>query len=230
MYRYIRRHYLTCEVIWDTVKDELRMFRDLMIFLESDWRRQWNPFVVATDASEAGWGISGAYWERSRVADVGRVTERSRFKRMVGRSARDHALHLAEHGPSVATSSHVDPDAPPEDVWKIRGDFPEVPAELLRPSLWASKGHGQWQHVEDILVLEARALVKGLHRVACSSFGRNVRQLLLVDNMAVSLAFERRRSTTFRLLIHIRRFSAIALAKNIFTATRWVPSELNSAD
>jgi hypothetical protein len=41
--------------LWEAVALELRTFRDLMIFIASDWRRQWNPLVMSSDASPMGW-------------------------------------------------------------------------------------------------------------------------------------------------------------------------------
>jgi hypothetical protein len=91
-------------------------------------------------------------------------------------------------------------------------------------------GHGLWRFGEDILILEARALNKAHLRICSSRFGRDVRQLYLVDNMSVALAFERRRASSSGLLIHVRRFSAMCFARNVFATIRWIPSEFNSSD
>ena len=54
--------------------------------------------------------------------------------------------------------------------------------------------------------------------------------LFLVDNMAVCLCFSRYRAKSFGLLAIIRKFAALSLAKHIYPAIRWIPSERNSAD
>jgi hypothetical protein len=54
--------------------------------------------------------------------------------------------------------------------------------------------------------------VKSLKRVALSRFAKDIRQLLLVDNMAVALCFDRFRSRKYRLLRQIRRYSSYLLA------------------
>ena len=72
--------------------------------------------------------------------------------------------------------------------------------------------------------------MKSLRRIALSTFGYDVRQLLLTDNMSVCLAFDRSRARNHSLLIQIRRFASYCLARNISCTVRWVPSELNSAD
>ena len=53
--------------------------------------------------------------------------------------------------------------------------------------------------------------------------------LLLGDNMAVCLAFERRRAASFGLLRFIRCLASICLANKLRTSVRWVPSERNAA-
>ena len=77
--------------------------------------------------------------------------------------------------------------------------------------------------------LEARALVKSLRRVALSVFGSDIRQLLLADNMAVVLSFDRFKSRNYRLLKQIRVFTSYLLARNISATVRWIPSELNNS-
>ena len=75
--------------------------------------------------------------------------------------------------------------------WEVQEGFAEVPADLLRKEQWEPKQWGPWKHKEGILILESRALIKSIRRIALSVFGRNIRQLLLADNMSVVLAFER---------------------------------------
>ena len=74
------------------------------------------------------------------------------------------------------------------------------------------------------------ALLKSLARIAHTRWGRNIRQLLLVDNMAVALAFDRGRPRNYKMLRIIRKFGAFCLARSISPSVRWIPSEYNSAD
>ena len=59
-------------------------------------------------------------------------------------------------------------------------------------------------------------------------FGQRV--LIFGDNLAVFLAFSRRRAKHFKLLVQTRRMSAVSLAKNVRFYFRWVASEMNHAD
>jgi hypothetical protein len=200
-----------------------------MIYLRSDWWLQWNRFVYSSDSSLYGFGVCTSEWTRDVVARVGRVSERSRFKSLTSVGAREAAFraHAAIHVDEIVDANGV---IDTNDHWERVSDFPEVPSDLLVFKLWKPCLWGAWQFEEDILVLEARALVKGMRRFARTIFGRNVRQLFLVDNMSVCLAFDRSRSRSFRLLIQIRRFRAYCFVRHIKAVVRWIPSEYNAAD
>ncbi|CAE7388043.1 unnamed protein product [Symbiodinium sp. CCMP2592] len=111
----------------------------------------------------------------------------------------------------------VDEEAEGLDTqWQIDETFEEVPA-------W-------WDFEEDISILEARALTKGVRRIALMPCSRDQRLLFLSDNMGVVLAFARSRSGQYGLLQQIRKANAYLLACNISASYRWLPSELNSSD
>ena len=114
--------------------------------------------------------------------------------------------------------------------WSINHNFEEVPASMLHKELWQPKLWGKWDYPDNIVVLEGRALVKSLKRIALTTFGHSIRQLLLVDNLSVALAFDRCRSRDYKLLKQIRRFCGYLLSRNIAASIRWVPSELNNSD
>ena len=104
-----------------------------------------------------------------------------------------------------------------DDAWEIDHDFPEVPAAGLRDSLWQTALSGAWRDDEQILILEARSLVTSFLRILFTRHGWLCRQLGLVDNMSVCLAFERARSGNFGLLVLIRKLYAACLANKCET-------------
>ena len=207
-----------------------------MIFLQNDWWKPWNPLVSSSDSSLEGFGVSTAFWPISDVQSCGRRLERSRFRRPSTTAARTHALTSAGFIRDELSQQWRLKEVTDEELieqsgsWEISKDFEEIPGRLLHRSLWEPKLWGKWNFNSGILELEGRALVKSLRRIALSVFGSDVRQLLLVDNMAVALAFDRFRSRSFALLKQIRRFSSYLLARNISTTVRWIPSEFNSSD
>ena len=235
IYKFSRRNYFAPTKLWDSVRRELWAFRSLMIYLHSDWWRPWNPLVSSSDSSLEGYGISTSFWKPSDVAACGRRLERSRFKKAASTAARDHALTSAGFVKDDLTESWRRQEITSEELleasgWEISDDFVEIPGRLLAKPLWEPKLWGRWGYEAGILELEGRALVKSLRRIALSPYGTDIRQLLLVDNMSVALAFDRFRSRNYRLLKQIRKFSSYLLSRNIATTVRWIPSELNSSD
>ena len=62
----VRSSYRNPTPFWNSVRFELSLFRELMVYLVSRWRSIWNSVVMCSDASMTGWGLTGA--ERQRMA------------------------------------------------------------------------------------------------------------------------------------------------------------------
>ena len=126
-YRFIRRHYDQKAILWDTVVEELQAAKGkgALICCCSDWGRQWNDLVSTSDASLLRYGVCTRKAPRSSVAAVGRLSERERFKRKAGHSARESALeqlHLTSPCPSDVNMSDL------SDLgWEASREFAEVP-------------------------------------------------------------------------------------------------------
>ena len=235
IYKFIKRCYFAPAKLWDSVRIELWAFRSLMIYLHSDWWRPWNPLVSASDSSLEGYGVSVSFWDPQQVASCGRRLERSRFRKQASTAARSHALASAGFVKDEVTECWKRREVSDEELlegsgWQLSDDFEEIPAPFLAKTLWEPKLWGKWEFNAGILELEARALVKSLRRVALSVFGSDIRQLLLADNMAVVLSFDRFRARNYRLLKQIRVFTSYLLARNIAATVRWIPSEFNNSD
>ena len=234
-YKFIEKNYETVSPLWNSVKDELRAFAGLMVFLESDWKRGWNTLVTSSDASEKGFGVCTSHWTSQQVAVAGRVPEKSRFRRTESHRARESALGAAGFYQESSTGKWLAGEIDSEEYlskvgWEVSSDFREIDAQLLHRHLWTPRTWGTWKHEEHIVILEARALNKALDRIANTRYGHDVRQLFLVDSMSIALSFDRCRSRSFKLLRQIRRFASVCLARNLDPHVRWIPSELNSAD
>ena len=203
---YINSSYYKPSVLWESAREELRAFKGLMIFLHADWTRPWNPYVTATDSSLQGFGIVSSFWRRENVAQVGRTLERSRFRKLGSHSARDSALQAAGFTKDEITNAWKVGELDAETVlhrhgWELDTGFTEVTGHLLKADRWKPCLWGRWDHEAGILELEARALVKGLRRIALSTFGSHIRQLILCDNRSVVLAFDRSRARNYKLLL-----------------------------
>lgn len=62
-----------------------------LLLLSSDWTRAGSEEVLATDASDRGYGVCEKRWSQGSAIAAGMVLERSRFKRAPGVGARERA-------------------------------------------------------------------------------------------------------------------------------------------
>lgn len=205
----------------------------ICFLMTQDWWRQWNTHVTSSDSSLSGFGACKSIWPKELVASVGRVQERSRFRRIGSHAARESALSAAgfhrvdgEWGPIDAPMSKRLEQA----GWGIDSTFQEVPAGCLKGNLWTPVFWGRWNFKENIGVLEARAVLKSVQRLALTRYGHDLRHLHLCDNLGVVLSIERCRSKNLKLLKILRQIGAYLLCRGIHLAIRWIPSELNASD
>ena len=206
-----------------------------MPFLRADWCRPWNRVVTVSDASEEGFGVCATKLPAEAVSSIGRVSERDRFRRCSGHSARESALTSAGFVKDDLTGKWAEGMLDDEEYlhlsgWDLEPNFPEVSRDHLHEDSWSVVRQGPWRKHEHIVHLEARALVKSFEFVVQDQQICNSRQLFLVDSMSAALAFDRCRSKNHRMLRQIRKFCSLGLARNISFSVRWVPSELNPAD
>ena len=151
-------------------------FLGLMYFLQSSWRLLWSPIVAASDARPSGYALCIG----KKVAQHGRVLERSRFKRNPGSSARDSFFQADDFvkGADGLWHPRVEADQPVvNSVWSQVTDFPEVELRLLQKRDWRVIRQ-KWKFGDDILLCEARALFRGLQVMVCAEHVRNARILV----------------------------------------------------
>ena len=177
VYRFVRESYTKFQRLWNSAREELDAFLGAMVFIEADWGQPWTPYVYASDASLQGFGVSQSFWSLQDVAAVGRVPELSRY-RLGGTRAREHAFEVAgckvdpESG-DVERDFHGRPvrlDREAREVleaarWEHNADVSEVPSRLLAGDHWHTILADRWHYADDILRLEARAVVKAGARV-----------------------------------------------------------------
>ena len=89
IYRFCRAHYYDAAHLWPAAREEMQAALGLLPWIVADRGIPWHDQVLATDASEEAYGVCPGSWHRDDVRAVGRVSERSRFRRAAGRSARD---------------------------------------------------------------------------------------------------------------------------------------------
>ena len=235
VYKFVRSMYHSAAPLWKSCRDELQAFPGALPLLSADWRLPWNGEVYSVDSSSFGYGVCTSGWPSERVADVARVSERSRFRRMRGGpSAREHALKLSHADPFkeplTAFSLMPDIDGALDADWTVDTSCPEVHCDWMREELWDTVYSDRWHYPDPIHIKEARSAVWVLRRAASAPSAGAERRLILGDNMGVVLAFAWRRAHVFGLLRQVRYWSGFCMARNIRAYIRWVPSELNPAD
>ena len=230
-YAFARRHYLERRPLWTQARAELLHMANLLPYLRASWTQGWSEIVTCTDASESGYGAVTSAWRTDDVAKVGRVPERSRFRKREGHSARDAFFKAAGYCRG-SDGLWAEGDAPEEkELWETVAGFPEIDAKLITQPAWDDLIHGPWRYFdESIVVLEARALLRGFQAAVSKYDMKNCRALVIVDNMSVCLCFVRRRSRDQKILRCVRILSAWTLARNIKLSIRWAPSEVNPSD
>ena len=231
--KYIQRIGPSRGILWDTVRDELRAFQCLMVLLVAAWDRGWVLVVLASDASEWGYGVP-AMW--SEAAKTGRVAERSRFRLPGVPSARAAAFQAAGDLQRWAQEVGVDEESLREVLpevsgrWELDERFPEVPTDWRAKPLRKVLRGWPWQREENILLLAARALCTAV-QIGCSFAGAGGARLLrLVDNMALCLSVGQSRARKFKLLRILRIVAGWTLSFGVALSVRWVPSAYNTGD
>ncbi|CAK0813206.1 unnamed protein product [Prorocentrum cordatum] len=196
IYAFINKYYATPMPLWDTARQEMLTAASLLFLMDASWTLPWSPGVVATDASEEGFGATVSEWGPQDVSEVGGILERGRFRKLPGVSARSRFFGSLEELGSEADEGEFD------RPYDVDSSFPEVPHKLLSQAHWSTLLAGPWKYFDEgIFTLEARALVLGFQALASECQVRNARVLFLVDNMGVCLAFARGRTTDFRNLV-----------------------------
>lgn len=103
----------------------------LITFCRADLWLQWNPKVMTIDASTEGFGVCTGRFRRDLAASTGRVSERSRFRRIGSHAARESALTSVGFREEAGRLLPLDE----EDIrdWEMVESFPEVPGSSCGP-------------------------------------------------------------------------------------------------
>ena len=100
-----------------------------------------------------------------------------------------------------------------DDHFTVDPVFQEVPLELLTEEQWATIAARPWRDSsENIMVLESRALLRGVEIISSVDQLRSCRLVALSDNLPVVLCFTRRRARNFQVMTCIRKMAARCLA------------------
>ena len=106
-----------------------------------------------------------------------------------------------------------------------------VPVGFANVHRWVTIASSRWRFDgEHINVLELRALLTGLRWVLSFPSSAGCRVVMLMDSAVVVGAVSKGRSSSYSLLVLLRRLSALCLAGGLIICPVWIPSESNPAD
>lgn len=222
-YTFVKRHYHDIAPIWKSVRKELLTWCRVSPLIVQDLRSEWSSEISAVDASEWGLGVTSTVVEVAEVEKVGRYNERWRFKDPSTSKPRSFVAKEDEKTEIV----YLDEDAP-EPPSKSTS-FEAVPFEFIKTK-WQVVGRHQWQRLEPMPVLEARASLFAVRRLMRKVDNLGKRHLILTDSLTAACAFSKGRSQSHRMRTVVQRVSALLLAGGSSLVCRWLPSEWNPAD
>ena len=225
IYSFIRDNRHSYLPIPHSVRVELSHVRALLPLFRTSIHRSWSNLVHTSDASPFGLGVCTRIRSHQEVRQLGRFSERWRFKIEDALKARKSALNLVDQNSFV-------PDTEALTILANSGlsSFAEVDPSLLRFDDWKVVHGSLFGFKEHITRSEGRALDRAIRHHLRSDRVRGRRSVFLVDNMSLCLALTRGRSSSSALCGAARRVCAHALASNSRFCFRWIPSERNPAD
>lgn len=80
LYQFVQDSYLKRQRLWRSAATEAGWAASLLSISFADLRREWNPTLIATDASVSGIAVSSCCSTTSQVSTIGKVKENWRFK------------------------------------------------------------------------------------------------------------------------------------------------------
>lgn len=211
---------------------EVEIFIGLIPLLVGDLKRPWSTGLLCSDASPNGYGICERFLPSSDVEQLGRWQDRWRYRHLdpAEWQPRQRAAGRDVLG-DISTARAFPVEYTVEDYYAYNNFFPEVPSDVLDPSMWHTQLMGKWRDTsEHITMKEGHALVLAARHLCRASKNRGKRHLILLDNFSLCMTVCKGRATNFGMLRTAQKLAALSLAGGFTLRVRWVPSEGNPAD
>lgn len=216
-YRYIevadRRRF----TIWPSVRRELWMLLGLLPLLHARLDVPTFKHAVATDASELGAGVV--------CSQVTPELDRHIWQLC---SSRAHATMQTLVNAATNRDEIIDELSMPE-LHRAAQHYSAFYSSVVA-ARWSTIVSSPWHSSEHINALELRAALLSLHWLLSYPSAHSSRVYLLVDSTVALFALWKGRSSSPRLLVILRKISAMLLASGTTLLTGWLPSAVNPAD
>ena len=220
VYRFIEVAHRRRFTLWPSVRRELWMLVGLMPLMPARLDAPIFNRVVASDASELAGGV---------VCTA--LTQKLEQTMWPLCSSRAHATMQAlvrKHDVDI-----IDDDVRQQQLRQLvqsSASFYDTFYASVAAAPWSTIISTPWRVVEHINALELRAALLSLHWLLSFPSSHSSRVFLLVDSMVTYFTLWKGRSSSARLLLILRKISALLLASGVSLLTGWLPSEVNPAD
>ena len=206
--------------LWPSVRSELWMLVGLLPLLHARLSAPVFNRVVASDASELAAGV---------VCTA--LTPQLQQVMWPLCSSRSHATMqaLVRKQDTVSRYDTVSNDQMRRLVHSSIDHYDTFYADVAGAS-WSSIISKPWRDAEHINALELRAALLAVHWLLSFPTSHSSRVFLLVDSMVTYFTLWKGRSSSPKLLLILRKISALLLASGVSLLTGWLPSECNPAD
>ena len=227
VYTFMRRHYSSVAPLWKSVRKELSIWDGICPLILQDLTQPWSQKLLAVDASEWGLGVCESESSLELNRELGRYSERWRFKDPKASSARAFTFDEDENVRGLVSLQDERSDEGGE--FSDSSSFGAVGFTVVNRA-WHTVGRNQWKKKESMPVLECRATLHAVKHVLRSIGNHRQRHLILTDSMTAALAVSKGRAHTHILRNVVQGVSALSLATGTAFHLRWIPSEWNPAD
>lgn len=227
IYTFCKRHYRVVTPLWKSVRRELYKWDAISPLLFCDLSSPWSNTLLAVDASEWGLGVTSSSTTTSDIVALGACFEKWRFKDDMAKDPR--LFVLAEEDRLCSMQNNTGGKGDVQELEPTTSSFSTAPFSSVNRK-WQVIGRHQWQEVQSMPVLEARAALHAIRHAVRSKSGFGMRHVILTDSMTAAVAYDKGRASSYKLRRVLEQASALTLASGSMFRMRWIPSEWNPAD
>jgi hypothetical protein len=173
--------------------------------------------AVATDASELGAGVVCSQVTPEMDRHIWQLC-----------SSRAHATMQTLVNAAANRDESIDEESSPA-LHRAAQHYSAFYAAVVADR-WSTIVSSPWRSPEHINALELRAALLSLHWLLSYPSAHSSRVYLLVDSTVALFALWKGRSSSPRLLVILRKISALLLASGTTLLPGWLPSAVNPAD
>lgn len=211
-------------ILWQSVRTELNMLLGLMPLLSAHLHEPIFQHVVASDASEDAAGVVST--------PLTPVLHATLWPLCSSRHSAVMQTQLNGERGQRALAGDVAPMTTDAELSSIRTCMEHFQQfyDSVTAAPWRTLISSRWHKEEHINALELRAALLAVHWALSFPSALGTRMYLLLDSTVSLFSLWKGRSSSPKLLLILRRISALLLAGGLSLLCGWIPSAVNPAD